>query len=286
MNWKLLCPLVICLAGLAISQPARAQDTPQGVLQISNTNEPGNGTMNINSARAAFVVGSTAGGYDLTGIGIEFGDNPDVNFTNVFIRLYDSNDPENLDNFLSGISVPVPATAGYYFYSWPTNVYLPPQYSDYGTNYYEFLMVPGPNLYPSDFKLSSYLNVAVTTSTNYTANEEWIYFPQASPINSGGDDNTIKLNIYATVLPPPVMYPIKLKHSAVLSDDSFQFDFTNTPGLNFSAYFTTNVSQPFTNWLFAGNPENISSNYYLFNTGPGVATSPSYRRLYFRVTSP
>ena len=285
MNWKLIFSAVICVAGLVISEPAPAQDTPQGVLQISNTNEPGGYTMETYGARAAFVVGSTAGGYELTGIGFEFGDNPDVDYTNISIRLYNSNYPGNLDNLLSNISVPVPVTAGYYFYSWPTNVYLPPQYSDYATNYYEFEVLPGPNQYPSDFQLTDALNVGDTTSTNYTANEEWIFLPEPSTIN-GEFGSCIKLNIYATVLPPPVVYPIKLKHSAVLSDGSFQFDFTNSPGLNFSAYVTTNLSQPFTNWLFAGNPENISSNYYLFNTGPGVTTSPSYRRLYFQVTSP
>jgi hypothetical protein len=286
MNWKLLFSLVVCVAGSVNSDPARAQDTPQGVLQISNTNEPSDGyTMELYGARAAFVVGYSAGGYELTGIGIVFGDNPDVDFTNINIQLYDSNDPENLDNFVSGISVPVPATAGYYFYSWPTNVYLPPQILDYGTNYYEFEVLPGTDLYPSDFQLTDSLNVADTTSTNYTANEEWTFFPEASPIN-GEYGSCIMLNIYATVVPPPVVYPIKLKHSAVLADGSFQFDFTNSPGLNFSTYFTTNLSQPFTNWLLAGNPVNTISNYYIYNTGPGVVSSPSYPRLYFNVTSP
>ncbi len=149
----------------------------------------------------------------------------------------------------------------------------------HGIIYYTLFVIPY-------FEVSGeVVNVAYTTSTNFTASAGWTLLPTEGRINGTGGLCPI-CNIYATVMPPPIVEPIRLIDTATLPDGSFQFGFTNTPGLSFSAYAATNLAIPFTNWLYAGDPQNIASNYYLYNSGPGVVTSPSYPRVYFRVTSP
>jgi hypothetical protein len=279
MKMRHLRTLVVCVVGLFATQSTQAQ----GILVISNTNEPVAGfTHESYGARAAFITGFNPTGYQLTGVSIMFGDNPNTDYTNVSIRLYESNYPLNLDMEVSSCTVSTPATAGIYFCPWLTNVFLIPQKTNYGTLYYELDIFPGngPNGY-----IDEDLNVAYTTSTNNTANAGWTFLPADSPINGTLGICPI-INIFATVLPPPILHPIHLKDVAVLPDSSFQFGFTNSPGLSFTTYATTNLSLSFSNWLYAGNPVNIASNYYQYNSGPGVVTSPSFRRVFFRVTSP
>ena len=282
MKYKTLL-LASCALGLFAAPLARAQ----GILVLSNTNEPVTGTVDeLYGARIIFVPGPTPGGYELTGVAIEFGDNPNVDFTNVAIQIYSSNSPLNpQDNYLDGISVAVPVTAGPYFYPWPTNLFLPRQLEGQPVTYYALVVHPGPNEDPGNFSKTDELNVVYTVSTNYTANAGWTFLPANSSIDSTLGRCAI-FNIFATVLPPPVLYPILLRDAAALSDGSFQFGFTNSPGFSFTTYATTNLALPFTNWFNVGNPVNVASNYYQYNSGPGVVTSPSFPRVCFRVTSP
>jgi putative flippase GtrA len=180
---------------------------------------------------------------------------------------------------LSDFYVPAPPVPGLYYFEWPTNVYIPPQFSNYGLYYYHILVEPA---------VGDELNVAYTTSTstNYSYNNAWTFYPEASVIN-GSNEYYSLVNIYATVLPPPVLYPIHLRDVAVLPDDSFQFGFTNTPSLSFSVYLTTNLALPFTNWIYSGPANNIASNYFQYNTGPDVVHNPAYpSTIFFHVTSP
>src|ERR1017187_4755329 len=279
MRLKHFLALVVCAAWLLSAPFARAQ----GILVISNTNQPVAGiTAELYGARAAFVTGFNPTGYQLTGVSIMFGDNACTDYTNISVALYGSNYPLNLDSLVSRFTVPTPRTAGVYFFPWPTNVFLFGQRTNYGTLYYELEIFPGDN---PDGYIDESLNIAYTTSTNYTANAGWTFLPADSPINGTLGICPI-VNIFATVLPPPVLHPIHLINVAALPDGSFQFGFTNSPGISFTTYATTNLSLPFTNWLYAGNPVNVGSNYYQYNSGPGIITSPSFRRVFFRVTSP
>ena len=279
MTLKDLLIVGIFVGGLLVPQIIKAQ----GILCISNTNQPIAGTTaELYGARAAFVTGFNPSGYELTGISIAFGANSATDYTNITVNLYESNYPLNLDSEVSSMTVPIPTTAGIYFYPWPTNFFLIGQQLDYGTIYYEFEIFPGDN---SDGYIDQYLNVAYMTSTNYTANQGWTFLPQDSPIN-GTLGICPLVNIFATVVPPPVLYPIHLKDFAILTDGSFQFGFTNSPGLNFTTYATTNMALSFTNWFNVGNPNNVASNYYQYNSGPGVVTSPIYPCVFFRVSSP
>jgi hypothetical protein len=279
MRLKHFLALVVCAAWLLSAPFARAQ----GILVISNTNQPVAGiTAELYGARAAFVTGFNPTGYQLTGVSIMFGDNASTDYTNISVALYGSNYPLNLDSLVSSFTVPTPRTAGVYFFPWPTNVFLFGQRTNYGTLYYELEIFPGDN---PDGYIDESLNIAYTTSTNYTANAGWTFLPADSPINGTLGICPI-VNIFATVLPPPVLHPIHLINVAALPDGSFQFGFTNSPGISFTTYATTNLALPFTNWLYSGNPVNVASNYYQYNSGPGVVTSPSYPRVFFRVSSP
>jgi len=46
--------------------------------------------------------------------------------------------------------------------------------------------------------------------------------------------------------------PIVLSNPTVLPDGSFQFDFTNIPGMGFSVFRSTNLSLPLTDWTPLG----------------------------------
>jgi Galactose oxidase, central domain/Kelch motif len=67
-----------------------------------------------------------------------------------------------------------------------------------------------------------------------------------------------------------------------LSNGVFQFAFTNTPGASFNVFGTTNLSQPFSNWIGAGSVTEISSGHYQFNDA-GTTNYPNY---FYRVRSP
>src|SRR5664280_465590 len=283
MKLKKLLALAICAAGLIAPQPIR----PQGILVLSNTNQPIGGYTGVqyDGARSSFVPGSNLGGYELTGVAIQFGDNPNTDYTNIVIMLFEAGDPENLDHLISVITPPPPKSAGLYFYSWPTNIFLPREAADVTPIYYAIYVTAGEYRSPIG---SSLVNIAYTTSTNYTTSVGWSFSTAWNSIGGSYGAGPL-INLFATVLPPPllpVLYPINLTIAVILPDGSFQFGFTNTPGLSFTAYATTNLTLSFTNWFYAGNPENVSSNYYEYNTGPGVVTDPAYPGLFMRVTSP
>lgn len=249
----------------------------QGTLVISNTNQPIDGYVSEGyGARAVFVPGSDPGGYELSGISLELGTNSTTSGP-MRIELYESNDPGNLDQGVGSFSADVPTAAGLYYFGWPTTnlCYIPPQYSYNATTYYEIVILPAPD---------EFLNVGYTSGTNYLNFDNWTFDPEASVID--GEANYTIVNIYAIIVPPPVLQPIHLINAAVLPDDSFQFGFSNSTAFSYSVYAATNLAEPFTNWWYLGPPDNVASNYFQYNTGAGAVTYPGYSLFYFRVTSP
>jgi len=85
--------------------------------------------------------------------------------------------------------------------------------------------------------------------------------------------------VYAFTVPIP---PINLGGLSVSPNGAFQFSFTNTPGLSFTAYNTTNVSTAFTNWTRLGAVMEISPGQFQFTDLPGTADVERF----YRVTSP
>jgi hypothetical protein len=84
--------------------------------------------------------------------------------------------------------------------------------------------------------------------------------------------------VYAFTVPVP---PIILTKATVFPNGAFQFGFTNTPGLNFTVYSTTNLSLSFTNWTRLGGVTEISPGQFQFT---GAVTGDPER--FYRVTSP
>jgi len=84
--------------------------------------------------------------------------------------------------------------------------------------------------------------------------------------------------VYAFTVPVP---PIILNNLTVAANGSFQFNFTNTPGLSFTVYSATNLSTPFTNWIRTGVATETAPGQFQFTNPP-----PANVQEYFRVTSP
>jgi hypothetical protein len=85
--------------------------------------------------------------------------------------------------------------------------------------------------------------------------------------------------VYAFTVPIP---PIKVTSPGVSGNGYFQFAFTNTPGLSFTVFETTSVSQPFASWTRVGTATEVSAGQFQF-TDP-LAASGSGR--FYRVRSP
>ena len=66
------------------------------------------------------------------------------------------------------------------------------------------------------------------------------------------------------------------------SSATFQFSFTNSENLDFSALTSTNVALPLTNWTILGNAIQVTPGVYQF-TDPGAANHP---QRFYQVVSP
>ena len=85
--------------------------------------------------------------------------------------------------------------------------------------------------------------------------------------------------VYAFTVPVP---PIDLTNLTVMPGGIIQFAFTNTSGLSFTAYATTNVSQSFTNWTRLGAVTEISPGQFQFSD-PAVVNT---QQRFYRIRSP
>jgi alpha-tubulin suppressor-like RCC1 family protein len=80
--------------------------------------------------------------------------------------------------------------------------------------------------------------------------------------------------------PPPSQ--ILLTGARTLPDGSFQFLFTGAPGGSFSAFTTTNLSVPFSNWTFLGTVTDNPPGHFQFTDGQ----APLSAHRFYRVRSP
>jgi hypothetical protein len=85
--------------------------------------------------------------------------------------------------------------------------------------------------------------------------------------------------VYAFNVPVP---PIVLTNSTLLPGGAFQFAFTNVPGLSFTAFSTTNVILPISNWMRLGAIAETSPGQFQFTDAQ--ATNDAER--FYRVRSP
>jgi hypothetical protein len=84
--------------------------------------------------------------------------------------------------------------------------------------------------------------------------------------------------VYAFTLP---ISPIVLTNLTMLPGGGLQFAFTNTPGMSFTAFGSTNVSQPFSNWTRLGLVGEVSPGHFQFSDSQGAD-----QQKYYRVRSP
>ena len=85
--------------------------------------------------------------------------------------------------------------------------------------------------------------------------------------------------VYAFTVPVP---RIVLTNSTVLPSGAFQLSFTNTPGLSFRAFGTTNLVLPFTNWSSLGMVTDSPPGHFQFRD-PQAATN---QQRFYRIRSP
>jgi hypothetical protein len=83
--------------------------------------------------------------------------------------------------------------------------------------------------------------------------------------------------VYAFTVPVP---SILLTNFMVFPNGTFQFSFTNTPGMGFTVYGTTNLVRPFANWTPLGAPAEVSPGHFQFTD-----STTSNRDRFYRVTS-
>jgi hypothetical protein len=80
--------------------------------------------------------------------------------------------------------------------------------------------------------------------------------------------------VYEFTVPVP---PILLGDWTVFPNGAFQFGFTNTPGLAFTVYGTTNLTLPFTNWTPLGAATEISPGQFQFTDQSNASQDRFYR---------
>jgi len=88
--------------------------------------------------------------------------------------------------------------------------------------------------------------------------------------------------VYAFKVPAQPSAAFVLTNAMTLPGGGFQFAFTNTPGVSFSVYGSTNYGAPFTNWTRLGGATEIAPGQFQFSD-PG-ATNRSFR--IYRASSP
>ncbi|HWY77638.1 MAG TPA: hypothetical protein VN281_18615, partial [Verrucomicrobiae bacterium] len=85
--------------------------------------------------------------------------------------------------------------------------------------------------------------------------------------------------VYAFTVP---VAPIILAHPSMRPGAAFQFAFTNTPGMSFTAFGAANGSALFTNWTRLGGVTEVSAGQYQFTDLSGT----NNLKRFYRVTSP
>jgi hypothetical protein len=86
-----------------------------------------------------------------------------------------------------------------------------------------------------------------------------------APPPTGGDWGPIFMADNMAVTPMSLLPgPIHLTAPRMLPDGTFQFSFTNTPGMSFTVLGTEDLSQTVTNWTVLGTATQISPGQFQF----------------------
>jgi hypothetical protein len=82
--------------------------------------------------------------------------------------------------------------------------------------------------------------------------------------------------VYAFTVP---VAPIVLTNPAVLADGTFQFGFTNIPGMGFTAYGVTDVALPFSNWTRLGGVTEVAPGQFQFTNSTASGNPVQFYRV-------
>jgi hypothetical protein len=88
--------------------------------------------------------------------------------------------------------------------------------------------------------------------------------------------------VYAFSVPGQTVTGITLTNLSILAGGAFQFSFTNIPGANFNVFATTNLTDPFTDWVWLGGVAEVSSGQFQFTD----TQEPSNTERFYLVNSP
>jgi outer membrane protein assembly factor BamB len=70
--------------------------------------------------------------------------------------------------------------------------------------------------------------------------------------------------VYSFVVPGQTVAPITMNNLNIVASGALQFSFTNTQNINFNVFATTNIADPFANWVWLGGVPEISPGQYQF----------------------
>jgi hypothetical protein len=88
--------------------------------------------------------------------------------------------------------------------------------------------------------------------------------------------------VYAFSVPGQTVTAISLTNLSILPDGAFQLSFTNVPGALFNVFGTTNLTDPFTNWIWLGEAAEISPGQFQFADTQETTNAERF----YSVTSP
>ena len=85
--------------------------------------------------------------------------------------------------------------------------------------------------------------------------------------------------VYAFKLPGQTVAAITLTNLSTLPDGGLQFSFVSLPGALFNVFSTTNLTAPFSEWTWLGEPAELSPGQFQFNDASGTGQRERYYRV-------
>jgi len=82
--------------------------------------------------------------------------------------------------------------------------------------------------------------------------------------------------VYAFSVPGQTVTSIILTNPGILPGGAFQFSFTNIPGANFNVFGATNLTTPFTNWIWLGGVPEVSPGQFQFTDTQAPSNSERF----------
>jgi hypothetical protein len=183
---------------------------------------------------------------------------------------------------------------------YPNSVYAADLIITFSTPLTDFSILYAPEEYACDssatMRVTAYLNggfvgTATTNAQAGTWPSETLRFSSAQGFDkvvvhydaapvTGGDYGPVFMADNMAVT--PAVLPIILVNPDRLGNGTFQFTFTNAPGVPFTAWASTNLVLPSAGWNALGGVTEISPGQYQF-TDPQATNQP---RCFYRVSSP